>query len=347
MSPSAAATSFIIVGAGVFGASTAYHLAKAIPAAAITLIDRSPFPCPLAASYDYNKIVRADYGDKFYMSLALKSQHQWRTDPLYKQFFHESGMVNIEGTGLGRQMVQNFKDLGVDSKAEVVGPEELRKRYPLFWDADYEEAKDCYVNPEAGWAEATSALRAVIAEAVSYGVEFVQGSISRLLFDEERDCIGVELKDGRKLEAGKVVLATGANTARILADSAPERQELQADERIMGAAVVCGMVRLTDEQVELYKEIPLFLHRVNGVNGETYPPTPEKVIKFTRDISFSNFQAHKASGQSISSPPIDRPNEGQTDVPESLKREIQTVMNGIWGRQFSDNEMKISSYRIC
>lgn len=41
------------------------------------------------------------------------------------------------------------------------------------------------------------------------------------------------------LEAGKVVLATGANTARILADSAPERQELQAGKRIMEAAVVC------------------------------------------------------------------------------------------------------------
>lgn len=267
MSPSAAAPSFIIIGAGVFGASTAYHLAKAIPSATITLIDRSPYPCPLAASYDYNKIVRADYGDKFYMSLALKSQHEWRTNPLYKPFFHESGMVNIEGTGLGRRMIQNFKDLGVKSKAEVVGPEELRKRYPLFWDADYTEAKDCYVNSEAGWAEAASALKAVIAKAVSYGVDYVEGSVSRLLFDDECDCTGVELKDGRTLEAGKVVLATGANTARILADSAPEWQELQAGDRIMGAAVVCGMAELTDEQVELYKDIPLLLHRVGGVHG--------------------------------------------------------------------------------
>lgn len=114
------------------------------------------------------------------MSLALESQHQWRMDPLYKQFFHNSAMVNIEGTDLGRRIVQTFKDLGLETKAEVVGPEELRGRYPLFWDADYKEAKDCYVNPEAGWAEAASALRAVISEAVSYGVEYVEGSVSRL-----------------------------------------------------------------------------------------------------------------------------------------------------------------------
>ncbi|KAL9033960.1 MAG: hypothetical protein Q9214_007265, partial [Letrouitia sp. 1 TL-2023] len=120
MSPSATEPSFIIIGAGIFGAGTAYHLAKAIPSAAITLIDRSSFPCPLASSHDYNRVVRADYGDKFYMSLALKSQHEWRTNPFYKQFFHESGMVNIEGTGLGHRIVQNFKDLGVESKAEVI-----------------------------------------------------------------------------------------------------------------------------------------------------------------------------------------------------------------------------------
>ena len=268
MSPPAANESFIIVGAGIFGASTAYHLAKAVPSASITLIDRSPFPCPLAASHDYSKIVRADYGDKFYMSLALKSQHEWRTNALYKQFFHQSGMVNIEGTGLGRRMVQNFKDLGVKSKAEVIEPGELRKRYPLFWDADYKEANDCYVNLEAGWADATSALKAVIAEAVRYGVDYVEGTVSRLLFDDEGDCVGVELKDRLTLEAGKVILATGANTARILADSAPERQELQAGERMMAAAVVCGMVELTDEQVEVYKDIPLFLHRVGQVHGE-------------------------------------------------------------------------------
>ena len=133
MSSFAANPSFIIVGAGVFGASTAYHLAKTAPHATITLIDRTPYPCPLAASYDYQKIVRADYdGDKFYMRLALKAQHEWRSNPLYSQYFHQSGMVNIEGTGLGRRMVQNFKDLGVETGAEVVDSNELKRRYPFI-----------------------------------------------------------------------------------------------------------------------------------------------------------------------------------------------------------------------
>ena len=64
---------YLVVGAGVFGASTAYHLSKAKPKANIILIDRTPFPCPIAASHDINKAVRADYGDVFYCKLGLRT----------------------------------------------------------------------------------------------------------------------------------------------------------------------------------------------------------------------------------------------------------------------------------
>ena len=75
MSPSTTQESFVIVGAGVFGTSTALHLAKAYPSASITLIDRTPFPCPLAASYDYQKVVRADYGNIFVCRARLLLIH--------------------------------------------------------------------------------------------------------------------------------------------------------------------------------------------------------------------------------------------------------------------------------
>lgn len=58
-------SSYLIIGAGVFGASTALELSIAEPSAKIILIDQKPSPCPLAASYDYNKVVRTDYGDIF------------------------------------------------------------------------------------------------------------------------------------------------------------------------------------------------------------------------------------------------------------------------------------------
>jgi sarcosine oxidase/L-pipecolate oxidase len=267
MSPPSTRESYLIVGAGVFGASSAYHLAKSIPSASITLVDRSPFPCPLAASYDWQKVVRPDYGDLFYMELALKAQDKWRKEALYSRFYHESGIVKIEPGDLAQKMVENFKKLGVKSEAHIVDSEGLKKAYPLFRDTDYTSVKDCYVNATSGWAEATSALRGVTQAAVDLGVTYVEGTVSKLLFNSEGDCLGIETEDGRRLNASNIVLATGANTPKILADSVPDRPEMQVGDRILGAAVVTGAVKLTDAQMEHFGKIPIMIHRGGDISG--------------------------------------------------------------------------------
>lgn len=69
-------TSVFIVGASVFGLSSALHLAQA-GYRHITVFDQaSQIPSPFAASNDLNKIIRAEYGsghgeDDFYTGLAL------------------------------------------------------------------------------------------------------------------------------------------------------------------------------------------------------------------------------------------------------------------------------------
>ena len=64
-------------------------------------------------------------------------------------------------------------------------------------------------------------------------------------------------------------------------------------------------------------------------SGEVYPPTPENVMKFCRDISFSNFYKHNELGQMMSTPPLEQKDEGQSSVPKGLGDEIQTVMKGM------------------
>jgi sarcosine oxidase/L-pipecolate oxidase len=63
-------SSVLIVGAGVFGLSTALQLARD-GYTNITVIDRAPVPSPFSAGCDLNKIVRAEYEDAFYTELAL------------------------------------------------------------------------------------------------------------------------------------------------------------------------------------------------------------------------------------------------------------------------------------
>lgn len=64
--------SILIVGAGVFGLSTALHLARD-GYTNITVLDRATVPSQYSAGHDLNKIVRAEYEDPFYTELALVS----------------------------------------------------------------------------------------------------------------------------------------------------------------------------------------------------------------------------------------------------------------------------------
>jgi sarcosine oxidase/L-pipecolate oxidase len=60
----------LIVGAGVFGLSTALELARQ-GYTNVKVIDREAVPSPYSAGTDLNKIVRAEYEDPFYTELAL------------------------------------------------------------------------------------------------------------------------------------------------------------------------------------------------------------------------------------------------------------------------------------
>jgi sarcosine oxidase/L-pipecolate oxidase len=62
----------LIVGAGVFGLSTALHLIQG-GYTNITILDREAVPSSHSAGNDLNKIVRAEYEDPFYTELALVS----------------------------------------------------------------------------------------------------------------------------------------------------------------------------------------------------------------------------------------------------------------------------------
>jgi sarcosine oxidase/L-pipecolate oxidase len=262
-------SSYLIIGGGVFGASTAYYLSKTHPGALVVLVDRSPsFPCSLAASHDFNKIIRADYGNPFYCQLAVEAREAWKSDPLYKQFYYESGMVVLEDNGLGRRIIKNYEDLKVSSNISMIQSDELKTLYSgLFEDTDYRGVGDVFINHNSGWAEATPAVHATIGASVTNGVEYVQGDIESLAFNEKGDCTGARTQDGRILLADKVILSTGAGTAKLLAKSAPQRQDLQSGDRITAAAVVTAIIKLTEEQMKIFAQCPVFVHDIAGVLG--------------------------------------------------------------------------------
>lgn len=111
MSPGESSKSYLFVGAGCFGASAALHLKQSDPLAEVTLLDRTPFPCPSATAHDLNKVIRADYEDLLYMELALEALKLWKTDPILRPFCNETGLIFAGTLEPGFKIIENYKKL--------------------------------------------------------------------------------------------------------------------------------------------------------------------------------------------------------------------------------------------
>lgn len=260
--------SILIVGAGIFGTSTALHLSRQRPSLSITLLDQSPFPCPRAASHDINKIIRAAYTDINYCSLATRAQNVWRKDPLFSKYYHEAGLLSIHPyKGGAEAILKNFKRLGINPNARLLTPEDVRHMFNgRFADADLDHVQEFLWDPHTGWAEAADALKATIQAAIDAGVSYISSAISKLVV-QNGSCQGVETKDGNTYLADKVLLCTGADTARILADSAPKMPDLHVGNRFVAGAILVAKVKLNSDQIQQYKACPAVLWDAHPAHG--------------------------------------------------------------------------------
>ena len=262
-------SSYVIVGAGVFGVSTAYHLKKQTPSASVTLIDRTEPPCPIAASHDINKIVRADYEDIFYCGLGLKTLHCWKTDPFFKKWFHPAGLLSITDgrSRLIEKILENLEQLDTKSETEMFTPREISTKFRgIFTNMRLMPDDKLLFNASAGIAEAEKALSATVQACIDLGVQYVATAVSRLII-EDNVCKAVQAEDGKRYSAANIVLSTGAATAKLMADSAPRQAGLQVGPRITARAVCCAAVKLDKQQEETFQKVPAVAHHVTGIQG--------------------------------------------------------------------------------
>ena len=233
-------SSVLIIGAGNFGAATALSLIKK-GGVKVTLVDTAPYPNPRAASHDVNKIVRDDYPDKLYMRMLAKAMAHWRTDDMYKTWYHEVGMLRADESSFGEESIAAYREMGIANDSEFLPVEEVRKRWNgAFASANFGNLSRILYNPNVGFAEADKALGAVVQAAIDLGVEYVLGVMDTLEFGADGQCTGVKLQDGETLQADKILLCTGARTAPLLAQSAPDNKQLHLGERLLatGKSVV-------------------------------------------------------------------------------------------------------------
>ncbi len=196
----------IVVGAGVVGASVAFHLAER--GMDTLIVDREG---PAAGSTARSgALIRAHY------PTALEADLTWESLTGYFEpwgdrvgggcGFTRTGFVYLAGedrVDALRHNVALHRSVGVET--DLVGPEELREIDPAL-DA-YGIALAAY-EPRGGYADPTATTVGLLEAARRLGARFEKRQVTALRTHKERT-IGVETQSG-PLDARVVVLAAGA-----------------------------------------------------------------------------------------------------------------------------------------
>jgi monomeric sarcosine oxidase len=216
-----------VIGAGVFGAWTAWHLAKR--GQRVALIDAYGPAHSRASSGGETRIIRMGYGgDELYTRWSQRSLAQWKDffDATRQPLFLETGVLWMAGDEDVRlqQTSATLKRCGV--KFEVLDREALEKRYPQI---GFEGIKRGLFEPESGVLMARRAVAAVVEDAVRLGAEY---RCSQVLGPARSSrAHEVVTSDGEHIAAGQFVFACGPWLGKVFPDVLgarifPSRQEV-------------------------------------------------------------------------------------------------------------------------
>ena len=195
----------IVIGAGVFGTWTAWHLRKA--GKRVLLLDAAGPAHARASSGGESRLTRGSYGaDEVYTRLALDSLPQW------KWLSEQAGLPVFHATGVlfFFQKREPFVDQSLEAHARLKLPTQvldraaLEQRYPQVWWKDIEVG---LFEPQFGVLMARRAVQTLVKAFVKAGGEYRVGAVKPPA--AEQALPHVELGDGTTLNAGNYVFACG------------------------------------------------------------------------------------------------------------------------------------------
>jgi sarcosine oxidase len=191
----------IVVGAGSFGASLAWWLARA--GHDVTVVDQFAPGDPRATSGGESRLIRCGHGeDADYTASARRAWSLWAELEAESgaQLVVRCGLVWFAHGGDGWEAASHRTLAELDIPVEWLSVEDTARLYPSFAGDDLTGA---LLEPEAGVVRAALAVQALAEQARAHGAR-LERAVAR---PEGR---AVVLDDGRRLEADVVVWACGA-----------------------------------------------------------------------------------------------------------------------------------------
>jgi sarcosine oxidase len=195
----------IVIGAGVLGTWTAWHLLKL--GRKVLLLDAWGPAHARASSGGESRMTRTVYGrDEIYTRLAWESLDQWRwlSGRSGLPIFHPTGVVFFFGRPepYATQSIEVHQRIGIP--LEVLDRAALAKRFPqIAWDG----IEFGLHEPDRGVLMARRAVQTLLQEFVAAGGEYRQAAILPPKPDASFD--SVRTTDGESLSASRFVFACG------------------------------------------------------------------------------------------------------------------------------------------
>lgn len=217
-----------VVGSGVFGSWTAWHLQRA--GKTVALVDAYGPASSRASSGGETRILRMGYGpDELYTRWAWKSREQWKALSARAggaTLFHETGVLWMahEHDPRSRATLETLAEASVPH--ERLDRAQLEKRWPQI---DFGEVAWGIHEPRGGALMARRSVQAVAAEVARGGGDVRVAAVRPPVGDGE--LTEVLLSDGNRMRARSFVFALGPWLGKVFPDLLgdrifPTRQEV-------------------------------------------------------------------------------------------------------------------------
>jgi monomeric sarcosine oxidase len=209
----------VVVGAGVFGAWTAYQLQRS--GKRVILIDAYGAGNSRSSSGGESRIIRMGYGaDELYTRSARRALQLWQDFFLAvnEQLFYQTGVLWLAHADdpYAVQCAETLEQIGIPF--EKLTTAALARRYPqigldgIAWGM---------IEPDSGALIARRAVQAVVRQAITNGVVYVQDAVETPTGNQSLDFITTA--SGRRISAGNYVFACGPWLPRLFPDLLADR----------------------------------------------------------------------------------------------------------------------------
>jgi len=200
----------IVVGAGIFGLSTAYELARR--GHSVLAIDRFGSGHPATSSTGASRSIRIAYDDPFYVALALEAIDSWRRLEAETRhpILHLTGQVDLGPASRLATLAEAVRAIGAPIRE--LDAADLRRHFP-----ELAVSPDDFglFHPQAGTVLAEAGLRALLQASQKAGVTSV--APERVIRIEPGETVTVDTQR-RRFQGKNVVVAAGPWAKALLDD---------------------------------------------------------------------------------------------------------------------------------